>query len=99
MEDRRSNTEFVHDLMELHPCGSMGQLLVIEALRVYCEKILAQDEKEILARDLKNEQEDKIPLISEGTWYIVARKTQELLDKKYEHNKYRQSKKRGKYDH
>jgi len=80
--DIRSNVEFVTEIMEFHSSGPVAQLFVIEALRVYCAYIAAQDIHKIRAKDEANPQ----VMISAEQWWAVGVDIQKELDKKYEHN-------------
>ncbi|MEJ7804386.1 MAG: hypothetical protein WKG03_00475 [Telluria sp.] len=46
-QNRPTNTEFVHDMMEYSKCGAMAQVLILQAIAQFAHKVAAMEPKEI----------------------------------------------------
>ena len=62
MMQRKSNTEFVHDLMELSDFGGLSQLAIMEAIRFYTE---------LVVNNPRPEDDDEASFVSKQGWWDV----------------------------
>jgi len=76
--DRRTNIEFVTDIMNFHASGGLAQSFVIEALRFYCKLQVEQDVDELAKLD-----DESNPMISRVMWRAIGVDIHNSLEKKY----------------
>jgi len=88
---KMSNVEFMKDIMDFHPSGGLAQLLVIEALRFYCELQADQDLIQLQILD-----KEKPTMVLREAWYECAKDIQRLMDIKYGHDEIRKKQKAAK---
>jgi hypothetical protein len=71
---RKTNEEFVADLMRYSPRGVLGQVFVVEAIRFYAEQVVAQGPQE----------SDGVQFIDPKAWYDIAQDVLKRVKKNYE---------------
>ena len=76
MTKRKTNTEIVADFMDFGPTGPMGQMFVIDALRKFSDKIVAE-EREVL-------EEMKDGFVTGESWVATAKALKAHLDAAYD---------------
>lgn len=69
-----NNEEFVAELMKFSPKGALGQIFVIEAIRYYSERVVAQGMPD----------SDPSQFINPKDWYSVACDVKRRLEVNYE---------------
>ena len=78
MAKRKTNTEIVANFMDFGPTGPMGQMFVIDALRKFSDKIVAE-EAQVL-------EEMKDGFVTGESWVATARALKAHLDAAYKSN-------------
>jgi len=70
----QTNVDFVTNLMEYSEFGALQQTFVIEAIRYYSEKVIANGKP----------KEDPNSFIDPSLWYEIARYTKSTVEARYE---------------
>lgn len=71
----KSNTEFLTELMEYSPSGAMMQLVVMQALISYCDKLISEE-------DLFLKMMEKNPMISGPAWMAAVKELHAKLEER-----------------
>ncbi len=85
MKKRKTNIEFVKDLMNFSPYGALSQIFVIQAIEHYAKEVNQELTDKWLDENDKNE-EGKIPLVCNRAWRGVADNIIERLKQQYHDN-------------
>lgn len=72
MTERKTNTEFVNDLMEFSRFGALVQLFVIQAIDSFATRVAMADPAKVDS-----------PLIAGQAWVGVAKEVKEKLEAHY----------------
>lgn len=83
MKNRKTNIEFVNDLMNFSPYGALSQIFVVQAIEHYAKEVNQELTDEVLDEIDKNKDDNRISLVCNRSWRGVADNIIERLKKQY----------------